>query len=260
MSAKLQGPSTHTFHRTFPLEDISIRAESDGRTVEAYCAVFDRWVEVEDWEGHYEEGIRPGAFAKTIRERGSRFGVFYNHAKTVHGVSSAEFSMPLGSPVEVKEDSKGVLTVTRYAKTPLADNVLELIANGAIRAQSFSGTWMNSRVIKATRAGQLDRVERLEVAMKEFGPCPFPVYDAAAIVGVRGEDLSQLPPDERLALARSLVAGTPLEAAFAGTSDEPPTATSDDTPPPAGVEPPATGPSLDILLRQQEQRRRRLSA
>ena len=58
-----------TFIRAFPLEDISIvsRAKGgDGRTVEAYAAVFDRAVPIRDHQGEYEEVIAPGSFASAL--------------------------------------------------------------------------------------------------------------------------------------------------------------------------------------------------
>lgn len=252
--------SNRTFERAFPLEDLSVRSAAqggDGRTVDAYCAVYNVPVQVSDWEGEYEEIIRPRAFKRTIGQKKTNFQVFYNHAKDIYGSPSDRYSVPIGTPVEVREDAKGVFTSTRYAETPLGDEILELVKTGAIRGQSFSGTWMNSRVTKAKVPGQLDVVERLEVAMREYGPCPFPVYEAAAMVGVRAEDLAQqlaeLSDEDRADLIALLSTGTPLEPA-SGTSDDAPP--NDDTPKPAA----ADGPSEDQLTVEQERRRRLLAS
>lgn len=253
-----------TFERVFPLEEITIRAQGDGRTVDAYAAVFNRAVAISDWEGEYEEIIRPGAFRKTIAEQRAGFQVFYNHGKNIYGSPAERYAMPLGAPVEVREDTKGLWTVTRYAATPLADEVLELIRAGAIRGQSFSGHWVQSREISPARPGQLPTIERLEVAMREYGPTPFPAYKDAAIAGVRSTELlrefANLSPDERVELARALATGTPLEAALAGTeTPEPPDGT--DTPDQAADGAPAgEGPSHDeAAVTELELRRRRLA-
>jgi HK97 family phage prohead protease len=174
--------------RSYPLDDIRIRAKGDGRTVEAYAAVFDTPTEVKDVDGHYLEVITQRAFDKSLNERGNRFGVFYNHARTLQGTPSELGSIPLGSPVEVRADARGLFTVTRYNKTPLADQVLEAIRNGDISGQSFTGRFLQShpgRPPYRARSGRLTMVTRKEIALVEYGPTPIPVYEGAAIVGMR---------------------------------------------------------------------------
>jgi HK97 family phage prohead protease len=178
---------TTAFERAFPLEGISIRAGGEGRTVEAYIGVFNRTAEIDDFDGHYWETIRPGAFAKSIREGRGSIVPLFNHAKTVQGVPAERYSMPLGAPVwdEWREDSRGLLTVTRYSNTPLADEVLELIRDGALSGHSFGGRFIRSNLIQPTRPGDLPTIERLEIALREYGPAPFPSYKDAKVVGVR---------------------------------------------------------------------------
>jgi HK97 family phage prohead protease len=191
------------FVRSFPLEDIAIRSGGDGRTVEAYAAVFDHPVEITDGQGTYMERIAKTAFDRTIGQRGTNFGVFYNHARTIHGQSSDMFSLPIGRPEEVREDARGLVTVTRYNDTPLARQVLESIRNGDIRGQSFSGRFVSSTpappkigIYGANVNGDLTTVTRTEVAMVEYGPTPFPAYDEAAILGVRAMLSSLLTPEQ----------------------------------------------------------------
>src|SRR5690606_2086691 len=95
-----EGAVMTVFARSYPLEDIHVDASGDGRTVEAYAAVFNVPTEIRDRDGHYMEVIAPGAFDRTIAERGTRFGVFYNHGLTLHGASSERGSVPIGTPVE----------------------------------------------------------------------------------------------------------------------------------------------------------------
>jgi hypothetical protein len=69
--------------------------------------------------------------------------------------------------------------------------VLENIRNGSITAQSFTG-----RIVRSdpelrngdrhrARGGQLTKVRRHELGLKEFGPTPFEAYSGAEILGVR---------------------------------------------------------------------------
>jgi HK97 family phage prohead protease len=193
------------FERTFALEDIAIRAGGDGRTVTAYAAVFDASTEVHDVDGHYRESINRSAFNRTIGQGVSRFQVLFNHGMDAYGQPSDRFSMPIGVPLEMRADTRGLLTVTRYAKTDLADEVLELIREGAIRGQSFNGSWVRSNRTRVARsaAGELDHIERLEIKLREYGPTPFPVYQTAEIIGVRAETTAPDPtrsPDALRAL------------------------------------------------------------
>lgn len=219
--------STHLYERTFQLDDISIRAGGDGRTVVAYAAMFNTPAEIKDQDGHYIETITPDAFTKTITERAGQIQVFYNHGKTIYGTPSERFSMPLGTPEEILADGRGVRTVTRYNRNLLADEVLESIRNGDITGQSFSGKFVRSNRTRS-RDGGLDTIVRSEVMLHEYGPTPNPAYKEAGILGVRANELAQviegLDDTQRAELIQLLSTshnGTPLpvdDAAPQGTS------------------------------------------
>jgi HK97 family phage prohead protease len=236
-----------SFVRSFVLDDIKIRNDGTGRTVEAYAAVFDTSATVSDFEGAgYIEDIARSAFDKTIAERGDRFQVLYNHGLDIYGTPSSDFSKPIGVPIEVRADARGLWTVTRYSSTPLADEILTLIRDGAIREQSFAGRVIRSSVPGPYRRGQ--RVSRLEIALREYGPTPFPVYADAAILGVRSaatlaDEIGAMTADERAELVRLL--GT-LQPAADGTGDEEPPA-PDGEPEPDGATTP-TDHTIEIEL------------
>ena len=229
------------YFRTYELEDIHIvraaHGDSTGRLVEAYATAFNAPAEIQDFEGHYIEEIDPAAFNKVLADIGrSRAGfgkvkVMYNHGMTIHGTPSERGSMPIATPVDIRPEARGLLTLARYSDTPFADEVLENIRNGSITAQSFTG-----RIVRSDpqlrhgdkhrpRGGELPRVRRMELGLKEFGPTPFEAYSGAEIVGVRmstpgtwepddNEHDEALPPDEEAA------AGEPLTRAEDGVSDE----------------------------------------
>ncbi len=196
------------FWRSYPLEDIRIlsRAQgseyADGRTVEAYAAVFDRKTEIHDGQGHYMETIDRAAFNRAIDharpkvgQQTWRVGVFYNHGMTIHGTPSDRFSVPLGSPVDIRAESVGLLTVTRYNNSSLADDILESIRSGDITAQSFTGRIIRSnpeptrRGYEPGRNGKLPDVRRTELGLREYGPTPFAAYVDASILSVRSAAL-----------------------------------------------------------------------
>lgn len=195
---------TRGVERQYVLDDLHVRADGTGRIVEAYAAVFDTPAEIRDQDGHYMENLAPTSFDRTIQHKGTGFGVLFNHGRTVDGAPNPLATMPIGVPVEVKSDGRGVFTATRYLNNPLADQVLDGIRAGAIRAQSFSGRYTKSRRDLSTRARTgLPTIHRLEVDMREYGPAVFAAYTDAAILGTRSMELFarallQLDPDKRL--------------------------------------------------------------
>lgn len=224
---KDSGRTAVQYSRTYGLEDISVRtgAFEDGRTVEAYAAVFDTPTEIRDQEGEYVEELDRSIFNRAIdhaRPAGNRqnwkCGVFYNHARTLFGTPSDRHSEPIGVCLDIKADPRGLLTVTRYL--PGADNILDAIREGAISSYSFSGAFMRSVAVdpstgsetpvtgptryRRSRGGALTKVKRMESSLREYGPTPFPAYDDALVVGMRAEQialaLTTLDPAERARL------------------------------------------------------------
>lgn len=209
------------FDRAFPLEGIEILSRAkggDGRTVEAYAAVFNVPAEIHDQHGDYNEVIHRAAFNRTLKNGGAeRALVLYNHGRSViNGQPDSLAQVPLGSPVEITADSRGLKTVTRYNKTALADAVLEAVRAGDIKAQSFRGgiyrSDPNGKVPRA-KGGVLPTVTRMELGLTDYGPTPSPYYKDAAILAVRSAtdvasmitDLFQgLDEDERQVLIRAL--------------------------------------------------------
>lgn len=244
--------------RSFALDDIAIRAGGSGRTVVAYAAVFDSPYEVRDFEGHYFEQIHRSAFNRAITNDVPAVCLF-NHGFTPQTMQPSDrYGMPLGTPLEVRADTRGLLTVTEYAKTDLADEVLELIRAGSITSQSFRGPIYQSR--PAGNRDGLRIVERVQLGVRDYGPTAFPVAREAVIVGVRSqaallEQLDDLTDEERAELLAKLT-GAPLEPVVVDDASGEPTDPPDPLQEPT-VEVPPTGPSLELLEAEQAQRRRR---
>lgn len=204
------------FARSWALDDIQILrtadGHGDGRTVEAYAAVFDTPAEIRDQHGHYNEVIARTAFARTLSHGIDRVGVFYNHALTMHGTpAEGANSVPIGSPVSIVADGRGLRTVTRYNKSDLAEHVLEAIRAGDIRGYSFRGGIFKSdpaRLPRA-RAGALPTVTRTELGLREYGPTPMPAYRDAGILAVRSE-LAEIREGLAL-LTRTITPSTPQD-------------------------------------------------
>lgn len=214
-----------TYARTWDLDDIEIQRGGDGRTVTAYAAVFGQDAEIRDQHGHYIERIDARAFAKTLQEqRPERIGVLYNHGFDATGRPNMLGSVPIGTPIEIKADGRGLLTVTRYNKSEMADAVLAAIEGGQVRGQSFRG-----RIFKSTKARgeRLPVITRTELGLREYGPTHAPAYEGAGILAVRSA--SELEEMLRTMIS-SMIPGTALAAAAEESSTptrEPETGESD---------------------------------
>lgn len=192
-----------TYDRTFRVIDMEIsRARGDGREVEAYCAVFNTDAEIHDQHGHYLERIDSKAFNRQIGLGIDHVGVYYHHGMTLHGTPSDVYSVPIGRPLEIRPDGKGLRTVTRYNDGPDADRILEAINNNAIRGYSFRGPIYGSNPDRPAkrRPGQpLPMVTRTALGLTEYGPTPTPAYESAGILAVRSATafLVDLSEDDR---------------------------------------------------------------
>lgn len=248
--------------RSVPLVDFEIERGGDGRTVTAYAATFEDPYEVVDFDGHYDEVINRAAFNRTLAPGFERVQVLYNHGRTIGGTPAAEFSLPIAVPVEIRAEAKGLLTRSRYLNNPLADQILEMWREGAIKAQSFRGPIFRSN---PARQGPNRRpvIERMELGLTEYGPAPFAVNQGADLVAIRSallddrlDALADLSDEERAELGQRLIlSGTPAGTAPVAPADE--TAGESDTPvdtaPPAPVDPAS---SIDIASAAAALRRR----
>lgn len=201
------------YERFWDLDDIEIMRGGDGRTVEAYAAVFDVPTEIKDQHGHYYEVINRSAFNRTISHGIGKVGFFYHHGMTLHGTPSDLGSVPIGSPIEIKADQKGLRTISRFNKSALADSVLEAIRAGDLRGYSFRGRIVQSTPnrIPRGRAGELPTIVRNELGLTEYGPTPTPYYADAGILAVRSAQLlAGLDDEARQAVFRMFSASTPI--------------------------------------------------
>lgn len=219
------------YARSWALDGIEIMraadGHGDGRTVKAYATPFDVPTEITDANGHYMEVIDRTAFNRTLSHGIDRVGVFYHHGLTIHGTPSDLGSIPIGSPIEIRPDGKGLLTVTRYNQSPMAEGVLEAIRNGDIRGYSFRGRIYKSNPSRMPkqRSGSLPQVRRMELGLTEYGPTPTPAYRDASIEAIRSA-------------LQEILASTPQ-----WTPDAPP-ATPD--PGPGAEDPPVIGHSVRL--------------
>lgn len=188
---------------------VQLREDSQSKvgTLAGYFARFNDWTEINNpVEGHFRERLAPGAFTKTLAERGKDVQVLFNH-----GLDPQVGSKPLGVPSVMREDDQGV-----YVEVPLDDtsynrDIAASLRSGALRGQSFRFRGIREQVVERGESG-LPEVTCTEVQLKEFGPVTFPAYagTSVALRSLYGAPVDGSPLDRLVADVEALRAGAIL--------------------------------------------------
>ena len=164
-----------------PLE---FRNGGDGRTVGGLVVPYGTPTEIRDRTGSYTEVFRPGAFAKTIAERGSKVKLFIEH-------SHQQNRLPIGRATSLVDTKPGVLGDFYVSRTRDGDEALELIRDGALDAFSvgfepIQNDWTSDR----------SAVERVEARLWEVSLVGIPAYEDALVSSVRSDSPDETPESE----------------------------------------------------------------
>jgi HK97 family phage prohead protease len=215
-------PATGEIIRSYAIDDLVVRSDGDGRTVDAYAAVFNSPTEIQDQYGHYFEVIDRTAFDGVLK-RGVKPAVFFNHGRDIYGRPSDKWSAPIGVHRSAQVDGRGLRTESYISRTPAGDEALELMRDGAIDGFSFSGKPNRSRTIAAARGEDLPTILRQELSLKEYGPAVFRAYDDARVLALRSgqiaDDIARLSVDQLAELVDVLRTRVP-DLADLGRSDD----------------------------------------
>lgn len=190
--------------RMVPLARASVtvaRAEDDTEgadglgTLHGYAAVFDVDTVIDSWEGRFVERIAPGAFKATLKERGDRVKVLFNH-----GFDPSIGDKPLGKPTRMEEDDEGLAVEVPLDDTSYNRDIAASLRSGALDGMSFrfsvtDESWDEPKDKAALPVRTIKGVE-----LYEFGPATFPAYEATT-AGIRSRDafLAWRATGERLA-------------------------------------------------------------
>jgi len=137
---------------------------SKDRTFEGYASTFGNI----DTDG---DVIEPGAYSKSIQERfpANKIKVLWQHDE------------PIGRPLEMREDSRGLHVVGKISETPRGDEAITLARDGVIDTMSVGF------MIPAGKSDIDDRGVRhiREAKLFEFSLVTFPANEQAVITGVK---------------------------------------------------------------------------
>jgi HK97 family phage prohead protease len=149
-----------------------------------HFAVFDQWTEINSaLEGHFLERLSKGSLAKSIKERGDRIRVLFNHGRDYQIGDKV-----LGPLAEIGEDEIG----GRYS-VPLLDTSYnrDLIPGleAGLYGSSFRFRVVREQVDKKPARSQhnpegLPERTVKELALYELGPVTWPAYESTT-AGVR---------------------------------------------------------------------------
>ena len=131
---------------------------------EAYAAIKNVWDDS-------NENIRDGAFSKTLMERLPKnlIKVFWWHRE------------PMGLPIVVKEDSKGLYTYSKVSRTDSNKEHMILMADGVVDRMSIGYNTIKYNQVEEGR-------ELLEVKLYEYSPVPIAMCEETAVLSVKSID------------------------------------------------------------------------
>lgn len=168
-----------------PTAEVEFRAESDNGalgTLSGYAAVFNSDTTIDSWEGRFIERLAPGSFAKTLKDRGDKVKVLFNH-----GFDPSIGDKPLGKPKVMREDKRGL-----FVEVPLDDTSYNRDLVASLRSGALDGMSFRFSVVREDIDDSDDMPVRTlrEVKLYEFGPVTFPAYEATT-AGVRAREAYQ---------------------------------------------------------------------
>jgi HK97 family phage prohead protease len=198
---------------TWPDDDFEIRATSDGLNFRGYAAVFDKWSED---LGGFREKIAPGAFTKTLAERGrsnrNPIKMFLNHDWDV--VLASTYVPKGGEPtMRLSEDERGLLVDADLPDNEWGRPVRDAIRRGDISTMSFgfNVAVVNGKPQDEWNANKTERVLR-ENKLWEVSPVTaWPAYaDTTASVRHLADLVGEEPDAIEAAVREFLSTSTEL--------------------------------------------------
>lgn len=148
----------------------------DGRRISGTVVPYGQVATVNDGAGEFRERFAPGAFRRSLEQRGDKTKLLVNH--------DSMRRLPIGKVDSIAESTQGLVAEFAVSKTRDGDEALELVRDGVL--DSFS---VGFRPIRSKTVGGV--VERVEAALKEVSVVAFPAYAAATIAGVRSDSSSR---------------------------------------------------------------------
>lgn len=158
-----------------------LSTEGEQRKISGYAAVFNA---LSDDLGGFRELIKPGAFAKTLKESDVR--ALWNH----------DSNYPLGrvsaGTLRLWEDERGLGFELTLPNTSTGRDLAESMARGDVREMSFAFTAIRDQW--RTVENEAPQRDLVEVRLYEVSPVVFPAYpQTSASVRAKVSELTDAP-------------------------------------------------------------------
>jgi hypothetical protein len=147
--------------RCLPTSGLELRVgENDAPKIVGYAAVFDTWADIGGW---FRESIRPGAFAKTLKESDVR--ALMNHDENfVLGRNRS-------GTLRLKEDKKGLAVEIDPVDSTWSNDLMKSMKRGDVDQMSFGFV-----VNKAEDNYEEDTRVLVDVTLFDVSVVTFPAY------------------------------------------------------------------------------------
>jgi HK97 family phage prohead protease len=146
----------------FAIEEL--KTNDDAFTFAGYASTFGNVDDVNDV-------VVPGAFARTIKERGpSGVVLLWQHDK----------NEPIGRPTVIREDSKGLYIESSISRTDTGMKAYTLLKDGVLRQMSIGYTAKKYSIDQKSGVRRLEDMDLWEVSLVTF-----PANEKAAVTAVK---------------------------------------------------------------------------
>lgn len=196
-------------------------------TLEVNFSKYNNWYRIDSfWEGSFIERVAPGAFKKTMKERGDQTKILFNH-----GMDMTTGDRILAMPEDFGDRSDSPYLAGQLFDTSYNRDLLPGLRAGAYGSsfmfEVLGESWDNEPEKSADNPDGLPERTINEVRLFEAGPVTWPA-NPGATAGMRcgtdwyGEQVRGRDVDRHTDLVRSFEAFRTLNGLITPTSTEPP--------------------------------------
>lgn len=151
-------------------------SNEDQRIVAGIAAPFNELNKIAGSTGNFLERVQPGAFERTIRERGSKIKLLEQHDVRAY---------PLGIATLLAEREQGLYAEFRLANTDAGNQALTLVREGIVDGFSIGFQVISEKWSKKHIAQGLMVRDLFEIRLREISLVTFPAYTGATVTGSR---------------------------------------------------------------------------
>lgn len=153
--------------KTMPFQIQEVKADAGALEFSGYASTFGN-------VDHHNDLIEQGAFAKTLQEWEA------SGKKRVKVLWQHDTWQPMGLPIEMYEDTKGLFVRSRVSDTAENRDRMAYMRDGVVDKMSIG-----FELIKSIRDEQSGLRRIQEIKLWEFSPVTFPANDMASIDDVK---------------------------------------------------------------------------